>query len=68
MSSDLLTPFQLSEALSVNEQTIRRWYHAGTIPAVVAEGITLRFDLQEVRTVLIKRAAKRAKFRAVPTF
>lgn len=58
-SRDLLPPRRLAEILGVSPVTILEWYHAGKIPAEIAEGRIYRFDEQKVRTALAQRATKK---------
>lgn len=59
--SDLLTTQQLAAALNVGAQTVRDWHKAGVIPAEIAEGHVFRFNLENVREALAKRAKKGAR-------
>ena len=57
----LLTPQQLAEALSVSTGVIHRWTKAGTITPEIREGRCIRFDLDNVREQLAKRAKRQPK-------
>lgn len=53
-----LTPAQLAKELGTYSKKVLDWYHAGKIPAEIAEERTYRFDLAKVRKALADRAAK----------
>ena len=57
---DLLTPAQLAARLGTTKTTVQEWYHAGKIPAEIAEGQTYRYDYERVRKALADRATKPA--------
>ena len=59
--SELLNQQQLCKALGISDFTVRAWLRDGVIPAEINEGKTLRFDIEDVRAALKKRAAKKAK-------
>lgn len=52
-----LTPAQLAAELGIYSKKVLEWYHAGKIPAEIAEGRTYRFDLAKVRAALAERAS-----------
>lgn len=56
----LLTPGQMGKALGTTNKTILEWFHAGKIPAEVAEGAVYRFDPAKVKEALAERAADAA--------
>lgn len=55
---ELLRPKELGEKIGVRSVTILEWYHAGKIPAEVAEGRIYLFNLSNVLAALAKRASK----------
>ncbi|MES2658125.1 MAG: helix-turn-helix domain-containing protein [Verrucomicrobiota bacterium] len=61
-SPALLTPKQLATALGTTVSTILQWYHAGKVPAEIAEGACYRFDLHAVNDALETRMQMLKKF------
>jgi len=65
MSTSLVTARELAEILSgstpIASTTIMSWYHAGIIPAAIAENQVYRFDPVAVRAALADRAARRQR-------
>lgn len=56
----LETPASLAQLLNTTPQTILNWFHAGTIPAVIAQGRVIRFNRNDVLDHLSKQAARYA--------
>ena len=57
-STKLQSPAEVGDVLGVGRQTVLNYYHAGVIPAAVHVGNTIRFDIDEVKATLKKRAAQ----------
>jgi excisionase family DNA binding protein len=54
----LLTPEEIGEVYQVTGRTVRDWFHAGLIPAEVAVGRVMRFDLEKVKDALAANAER----------
>jgi predicted site-specific integrase-resolvase len=65
MSAHLVTARELAEMLSgskpIASTTIMAWFHAGVIPAAIAENQVYRFDPIAVRAALAERAARKQR-------
>ena len=57
----LETPASLAQLLNTTPQTILNWFHAGKIPAVIAQGRVIRFNRNDVFDHLSKQAARYAE-------
>ena len=55
MDNDLLTAEQLAERLGVKPRTVKVWLRAGLIPATRLTPKVIRYDLEQVVTVLKQR-------------
>ena len=55
MDNDLLTAEQLAERLGVKPRTVKEWLRAGLIPATRLTPKVIRYDLEQVVTVLKQR-------------
>ncbi len=55
MAHDLLTAEQLAERLGVKPRTVKDWQRDGKIPATRLTPKVIRYDLEQVVTVLKQR-------------
>lgn len=62
---NLLNSKQTAEALGVSPHTVCEWLNQGIITAEIHEGRCIRFDLENVRAQLARRAKKAQKRRYV---
>lgn len=49
---------ELGKELNVSRRTVLNWYELGIIPATIAVGRVLRFDIDECRAALKEHARK----------
>lgn len=59
MANDLLTAEQLADRLRVKPGTVKRWHREGRIPAIRLTPKVLRFDLEEVVSMLTQRQQRK---------
>jgi len=52
MSKTLITCREAGQILSVSDETIRRWFHLGTLPGVLLHGKTIRIYTQSVNSMM----------------
>ena len=52
MSKTLITCREAGQILSVSDETIRRWFHLGTLPGVLLGGHTIRIYMQSVNDMM----------------
>jgi predicted site-specific integrase-resolvase len=55
----LLTARQLAKEIGISYRTVLEWTAAGVIPIAIHECRIFRYDIEEVRAALAKRAAKK---------
>lgn len=56
----LLTPAELAEKLNTTPQTVNTWHRTGVIPAKIAIGRIIRFELETVLLALEAKSRKSA--------
>ena len=57
-ADEILTAAEVAKIWKTTPSTILQWFHAGKIPAEMAEGRVIRFSKQAVAAALKSRAMK----------
>lgn len=58
------TPQQVADHLGLDVSQVLRWEKSGILTPNVREGRVVRFDLEEVKATLAKRAAEKREAKA----
>jgi len=60
MGRSFITAAQVAAMFGVKEDTVSRWRRRATGPAFYKVGRSIRYDLKEIETILMRRGLTRA--------